>query len=209
MVRKKKAVAAMRKRIMDAYWQAYAKDPTRRVTASAVVEGAQCNRSTFYEYFGTADDVLKAIEKEVAGKIADSLAESYEREGTLEAIAETMTDTYSKEGDRALVLLGPHGDPSFQRLLKETIRPVLERDFEVHFDTAEQRRAFDFAFGGLLGILVSWDSAGREMPLGDVVRLAQRFLLFGVATQTTGWEDSPAISSFSEQAKRKNRNIGS
>lgn len=205
MVRKKKAVAAMRKRIMDAYWEAYVKNPTKRVTVTAVVEGARCNRSTFYEYFGTADDVLKAIEKEIVDEMASSLAEGYERDGTLASIAEMMTGTYSRKGDRAFVLLGPDGDPAFHRLVKETIRPVLEHEFDVRFETAEQRRAFDFAFDGLLGMLVSWDSTGREMPLEDVVNLAQRFLLFGVATQTPGWEDSPAIASFSKQAKLKNQ----
>jgi AcrR family transcriptional regulator len=202
MVRKKKAVAAMRKRIMDAYWQAYAKNPTKRVTVSAVVKGAPCNRSTFYEYFGTADDVLKAIEDEVASEMANALTDGFEREGTLSSIAKTMTGAYSKVGDRVLVLLGPDGDPAFHRQLKETIRPVLERKLEIRFDASEQRRAFDFAFEGLLGMLVSWNSAGRETPLENVVGLAQRFLLFGVATQTPGWAASPAIASFTEQALR-------
>ena len=57
--------AATRRKIMDAYERLCTADPTRTVTASAVVQAAGVNRSTFYDYFDSVPDLRQAVENEL------------------------------------------------------------------------------------------------------------------------------------------------
>lgn len=156
--------AQTRKRIMDAYWDLYASDPSQNVTVSAVIAKAGVHRSTFYEYFADADAVLVAIE--------DKLAALFEAEA-IGALSEGNTDpagivqrVYVKHGDMLSMLLGDAGDPRFVRRVKEALKPAAMRELALSGNPFSPY-LLEFAATGLLAAASLWYERGCDLEPGE------------------------------------------
>lgn len=172
--------ARTRERIMDAYWELYAADPSHNVTVSAVVAEAGVHRSTFYEYFGDADAVLAAIEGD--------LAELFEAESAAALSGGKMDPAgivqrvYVEHGDRLSVLLGDAGDSRFARRVKDALVPVAMRELGLADDPLAPY-LFEFAASGLLAAASLWYERGRDLSPAEFGAGMQAMLL-GATLQT-------------------------
>ena len=173
--------ARTRKRIMDAYWELYAADPSRDVTVTAVIAKASVHRSTFYEYFADAGAVLMAIE--------DDLVMLFEEESS-NALSGDMVDpagivqrVYVEHGDLLSVLLGDAGDPRFARRVKEVLKPVAMRELGLEGDPCSPY-LFEFAATGLLAAASLWYERGCDLEPGEFGKL-NRATLMAVMSQAT------------------------
>lgn len=171
--------ARTRRCIMDAYWDAYAADPSRRPTVSAVVAVSGVHRSTFYEYFDDADSVLVAIEDELAALFEAEASHALAGEATDPAAI--VRRVYVEQGGRLSVLLGEGGDPYFARRVKDTMAPLVMRGLGLSEDGFGPYLA-EFAVSGMLAVATLWYARGCD--LDDVeLGLGIRNLLQSIAAQ--------------------------
>lgn len=152
--------ARTRARIMDAYWDLYSSDPSRNVTASAVIAEAGVHRSTFYEYFGDAEAVLLAIEDELVALFgAESAAalacESVDPAGIVRRV-------YVKHGERVSALLGDSGDPRFARRVKDVLKPLAIGKLGLSDDPLAPY-IVEFATSGLIAVASLWYERGCDL----------------------------------------------
>ena len=69
-----RARAKMRRKIQNAYWSFYEKGEQSRCTVNDICASAGIHRSTFYNYYACAEDVLKSIEDEQMDRLKDLFA---------------------------------------------------------------------------------------------------------------------------------------
>lgn len=156
--------AATRRRIMDAYWNVYATNPSRTVTVSAIVMAAGVHRSTFYEYFDDAPSVIAAIEDDLAAAFGAEAERAFASGGA--DPAGIVQRVYVAHGERLSLLLGDAGDPGFARKLKDALRPVAERGLGLG-DGAFDPYLFEFAASGILAAATLWYERERDLDPGE------------------------------------------
>ena len=171
--------ACTKRRIMDAYWDLYAADPSHSVTVSAVVARAGVHRSTFYEYFADADAVLLAIE--------DGLAELFETESA-RALSNGGVDpagivrrVYVEHGNKLSLLLGDAGDPRFAKRVKGVLGPVAMGRLGLSGDPFAPYLV-EFAVSGLIAAASRWYERDCDLP-PDEFGAGVQALLFSVMSQ--------------------------
>ena len=152
--------AATRRRIMDAYWDVYAADPSRAVTVSAIVKVAGVHRSTFYEYFDDASSVMAAVEDELAEAFGAEAERAFATGGA--DPAGIVQRVYVTHGDRLSLLLGDAGDPGCARKLKDALWLVAKRGLGLG-DGAFDPSLFEFAASGILAAATLWYERGRDL----------------------------------------------
>lgn len=171
--------ARTRKGIMDAYWDVYAADPSRRPTVSAVVAASGVHRSTFYEYFDDADSVLAAIEGELAALFEAEAARALA--GGAPDPAAIVRRVYVGHGERLSVLLGEGGDPRFARRVKDAMAPLVMGGLGLSEDGFGPYLA-EFTVSGMLAVTTLWYGRGRDLDEDELGR-GIRGLLQGIAAQ--------------------------
>jgi AcrR family transcriptional regulator len=163
------------------------------ITVKDLTEKADINRGTFYIHYRDKYDLLEQSEAEIIGFIEELAAE-----GFLNVLQGKWTNRYSGEIDPSpfvtklfqylqdnsrfmKVVLGPSGDPSFQKRLKEVIRqralPILtsggsEVLVPVGYLTA-------YVSSAHLGVIQSWLDNGMDLPPEQMAQILSKLTLLG------------------------------
>lgn len=167
--------ALTRQRIEIAYWEIYTKNTRRPVTVSAVVEHAGIHRSTFYEHFQDAAQVLESIEIKLIEEISSHVL------GTLRPCSsrnpiDVMQSLYEAHGSQISFLLGPNGDPEFTARVKTTLLPVITPFLDLDTDSSIRQYQLEFLSSGILAVVSSWYNRGCDLNIGALGEIVQHFL---------------------------------
>ena len=68
-----------RQNIIDAFWSMAESDGVRNISVSAVVKKAGINRSTFYEYFSSVEDLADHVEGSIIDELKQLIGDLYIR----------------------------------------------------------------------------------------------------------------------------------
>jgi AcrR family transcriptional regulator len=180
--------ARTRNALMDAFWEVYSAAPDERVTAQAVVRRAGLNRSTFYEYFTCADEVLEAWEDRLIAAV-EEMAAMRLRAGLAGDLTSEAAGLYESHSERVVVLLGRHGNARFARRLRDTLLPPLRE--ALGLDEADPLAGYvaEFSMAGQIAVLTRWHESGRRIPLTDLIAMMQRMITGALRSFAAGRQD--------------------
>ncbi len=148
-----------RNRIVDAVFANMEEKPIDRVTVKDVCKIANVSKSTFYRYYDSVDDVVKAFQEQIFVRL-NSINELYNLTTLSQADTGPTPSVVRvleilRENDRyVLALNGPNGDPSF----KERIDRMLWDSFSVRLRNHKDRFS-DF------GIYLSFAIVGHDAAI--------------------------------------------
>lgn len=168
--------AHTKQRLMDAYTALLKGDTGEAITASAVIEQAGVNRSTFYEYFDNVDDLRHTVEDRLVDTMASAAQSALASdEGT--DFANLVMDAYVKHGDLIGLFLSKQGTSYFASRVKSALTPLIARALEGKANSRELPYVSEFVISGLLGFYGHWYDDKQTLPIEELVPLA-RTLVF-------------------------------
>jgi AcrR family transcriptional regulator len=110
-----------RQNLINAFWELYKTKRIEKISVREITNQAGYNRGTFYEYFRDVYDVLEHIEKESLPAL-DELPPFMDHDDSSPAFISSFMELYREKYKYYHVLLGYHGDPAFQRKLKDSLK---------------------------------------------------------------------------------------
>ena len=175
MNKQPEVTATTRRNLCQAFWELYGEKPIEKITVREITDRAGYNRATFYLYFHDVYDLLAQIEEGVLADVRSLIEGGLMREETLDlshymgqiALLAARYDNYLPQ------LMGPHGDPSFARRLKDLIGPLVDRYLIPAPGLSPQERDIvrEFYLSGLLSSICAWMVAPERMPIEGFIAL--------------------------------------
>ncbi|MDQ6422737.1 TetR/AcrR family transcriptional regulator C-terminal domain-containing protein [Paenibacillus sp. LHD-117] len=179
--------------IRDAFTELMEEKGFDGITVKDLTEKADINRGTFYIHYRDKYDLLEQSQSEIIMEI-ESLAAAgflsatqgdWERFKKGEAFplpfVQKLFQYLQENASFMRVVLGPKGDPSFQKRLKEVIRnraePILttfggDMLVPVHYLTA-------YVSSAHLGVIQSWLDNGMDLPPEEMADILAKLTLLG------------------------------
>ncbi|TLS49323.1 TetR/AcrR family transcriptional regulator [Paenibacillus antri] len=161
------------------------------ITVKDLTDRADINRGTFYIHFKDKYDLLDQSEKEIMDHIERLAASGYQWamagdwkeiiHGATIPFVQKLFEYFQEHARFMNAVLGPKGDPSFQKRLREVIRkrvlPVLTQTrhevlVPVHYLTA-------YVSSAHLGVIQEWLENGMETPPPEMATILARLSLLG------------------------------
>lgn len=176
MGKNQKISTQTRQNIMDAFWELYCEKRIEKITVREIAAKAGYNRSTFYEYFMDAYDVLERIEESLLPNLEDMPPLSIDISDESTPI-DAFIKLYLKSSKYYIVLLGDNGDPAFAGKMKSGVKAkILNQLGEEAVSDLEMDYALEYMLSAMIGILTYWFKNGENMPketlLGLMYKLA-------------------------------------
>lgn len=162
--------AQTRKNLMDSFWNLYCKKRIDRITVKEITSNAGYNRSTFYEYFTDVYQLLEELElsllrnQEQFQKLSDPDFFMQTEDIINDFPIDIFMRMYEKQHKYFTVLLGEHGDPSFQVRIKNELKPrfkevIVSKGAEDNFKLDIM---LEYNISAIIGVLSYWFSIKEE-----------------------------------------------
>lgn len=166
--------AATRRKLIDACWDTYAEKGANGLTVKEIINRAQVHRSTFYEYFDSAQAAFDVLEDELIGLIQSEalLARSEDASDP----ATLVRRVYVRHQERLSILLGAKGDPSFARRIADAIIRSLDGSLESGMPESEAPYVLEFALMGALSAITLWYERGCDLSSEELATLVSGML---------------------------------
>lgn len=170
-----------RQNLIDAFWELYSNKRIEKITIKEITTKAGYNRSTFYEYFTDVYDLLDQVENQLITKLQELPLRQLSSEDVafpLEALV-TMYGDYSKY---FVVLLGDHGDPSFQRKMKESFKPMIKETLLAQgaSEGFELDYSLEYVLSAMIGILDYWFRQRQTLEIEKLMVLIGQLSTDGI-----------------------------
>lgn len=146
--------AATRRKLLDACWETYAEKGANSLTVKEIIDRAEVHRSTFYEYFDSAQAAFDALEDELIDLIRSEAL--LVRSEDASDPATLVRRVYVRHQERLSILLGAKGDPSFARRIADAIIGPLEGSPKAGMPESEVPYVLEFAIMGALSAITLW-----------------------------------------------------
>lgn len=164
------------------------------ITVRDLTTKADINRGTFYIHYQDKYDLLKQSENEILQEI-DEIAKSVQQQFEHSNLKKTLElnepfpfviKLFEYLADNAAfmkVLLGPKGNPSFQKELKEVIRKNLHQVIESKLgETLVPVEILStYVSSAHLGVVQHWLESGSQMPPREMALILLRITVLGPA----------------------------
>jgi AcrR family transcriptional regulator len=143
-----------RANLLEAFWSLYSEKPIDQITVKEVAAKAGYNRGTFYAYFTDLRQCLDHIET-ISLPRFDELPPMPGGPAPSGDFMETFIDLYRGKFKYFDVLLGPRGDPRFQRKLIDSIKTAIVDSgaLPAGTDDLEADLMLEYMLSGMIGIL--------------------------------------------------------
>ena len=165
---------------MDAFWDLYCEKTIDKITVKEITLKAGYNRSTFYEYFRDAYDVLEKLEE----TLIPNLSELPPLRGVSEDFGlptDLFMELFEHNRQYYAVLLSENGDPAFASRLKRVIKPLLASVFSGSSDTTDTTLDYtlEYTLSAMIGILSYWISNPDPLPKNELYDLVHQLMQEG------------------------------
>lgn len=162
---------------IDAFWDLYCEKTIDKITVKEITQKAGYNRSTFYEYFHDAYDVLEKLEE----TLIPSLNELPPISGLSTDIGlstDLFMDLFEHNRQYYAVLLSENGDSAFASKLKQVIKPLLVSIFTESTETANSKLDYtlEYTLSAMIGILSYWISKPDPLPKDELYELVHQLM---------------------------------
>ncbi|WP_435171294.1 TetR/AcrR family transcriptional regulator [Paenibacillus glycanilyticus] len=169
-----------RQNLMEAFWELYTVKRIEKITIREITSRAGYNRGTFYEYFKDVYDVLSQIEDELIADLQQITPVSLLTEAPIPL--DQMMNKLVTHRKYLAVLLGDHGDPSFQHKIKASYSNMIVQQLANTGITMnmELEIVLEYALSAMIGVTGSWLQQGEKIPIDQLVKLLQRITQDGL-----------------------------
>ena len=169
-----------RQSIIDAFWDMAESEGAKNIRVSAIVKKAGINRSTFYEYFGSVEDLADHVEGIMIEELKQLIGDLYVRYNfscSYRDLAKALAPYYS----RLALLLGEDGDKRFlSRVQREAVALAAEITAEpdpmIEYELAYVVAAF-------AGVLTYWYDTGKKISEDAFTELFHTMTIKGLEAQ--------------------------
>ena len=162
--------AQTRRRIIDAFWGLYAKLPVREIKVKAVTDAAGCNRSTFYQYFDSMDDLHAQAEDELLAKVDRHVSASDPAMSTEEVVAGAAA-FFDADGGRITTACSPVAPEGFDRRLFDQLVPWVLDALSLDPDDPEDLFVTSCVAASTLSTILLWEQMGRPVSSERLARM--------------------------------------
>lgn len=100
-------------RLIGAFWETLAEKPLREMSVAELCRRAGCNKTTFYYHFRDLEELVRRAEAAFEEEDFPGLLVDIVLSGDQDESKEALVERLRPQVDRARLLLGPGGDPSF------------------------------------------------------------------------------------------------
>ena len=160
--------------------------PVDKITPTELCRRAGINRNTFYSHYYAVRDVLKEIEDEFTGQVADSL-NSMLSSADIFALLNRVCELIYERRDFCKVLLSANGDVIFLKTVVELYSNRVMSDWEqrgVRLDDASMKMVYDYVVYGSIAIIRAWASDDMKTPPGEIAKLIGSVSVGGISALT-------------------------
>jgi AcrR family transcriptional regulator len=171
--------AATKKTFVDAFCSLYACYPIEKITVQEIVRKANYNRSTFYQYFKDAYDLLEFLEDEIIGSIKKKVDANLDRIDFADSFIQSFGGLPEETQHYAAVLLANPQSTNFAQRAKAAMMPIILRHFDISESDEKAAYVFEFYLAGVISIASRWLREGRRVPPGEIGRLIHILLTEG------------------------------
>lgn len=178
--------------IRAALLQVMQEKPISSITVQELIDIANICRTTFYAHYHDIHDLAKSIGDDVIDEVGEALNQlRYESEKLEESDFPTIrsvVNVYERNAETIRLLIGPHGDPTFQRRMEDKIYQItkdMRKDhYKDQFDEKQHKLYSCFVISGginLLNHLVvndpRWDLEQTSRMLGMMAAYGERIFI--------------------------------
>jgi AcrR family transcriptional regulator len=180
MKKQPKITAATKKTFVDAFCSLYLNNPIEKITVQEIVRKANYNRSTFYQYFKDAYDLLEFLEDEIIGSIKEKVDANLDQIDFADSFIRSFGDLEEETQHYAAVLLRNPQSTNFALRAKSAMMPVILQHFNISESDEKATYVLEFYLAGVISIASRWLRDGRKIPAGEVGQLIHTLLTEGV-----------------------------
>lgn len=180
MKKQPEITASTKKNFVDAFCSLYARYPIEKITVQEITRKAGYNRSTFYQYFKDANDLLEYLEDEIIGDIKKAVNENLDHINFSDSFIQSFSNLQAETANYAGVLLANPSNTKFAQRAKEAMLPLLLQHFDIQTSDEKAIYVLEFYLAGTIAIASHWLSGGRRIPPGEIGRLIHTLLTEGV-----------------------------
>ncbi|NTV36836.1 MAG: TetR/AcrR family transcriptional regulator [Anaerolineaceae bacterium] len=161
-----------RQNFIEAFWSIYTTKRIDKITVKEITNKAGYNRGTFYEYFQDVYEVLEVIEDRSLPTL-DELPQFIDVNTKSPIFINSFMELYQEKYKYYNYLLGDHGDPAFQRKLKNSLKSSIIRALEIkgNIDLVEIDFMLEYILSGMIGILIYVFQQMPNLPEEKIVAL--------------------------------------
>ncbi len=160
----------VRNRIEEEFWKLLKKESLSHITVSALVKNAGCNRTTFYYYFDSVEDLAWKIIAENLPMELPKIAQAYFN-GEVEAVA--VNQETLRMIERLSILIGKDGSSHLAALVEESLKNMWIEAFRLRDIKNDDEVAYmlEFMAGGVISLV------SRHGSPPDMITLKKCMLL--------------------------------
>lgn len=162
--------------IIIAFWDLYQKKSIKKITIKELMDKAGYHRSVFYIYFKDIYDLLEQEQEDFFLQINKFLPYIFncfflnqEDKYTLQK----LKNFFSMYAPKLYVLLGEHGDMSFQFKLKEEIRKNIYKFLNLDKKDYKTELAIEFFINGHLNALLYMYKYRDKLSIEDYLKIVR------------------------------------
>jgi AcrR family transcriptional regulator len=180
MAKQPETTAATRRAFVDAFCSLYAHNPIEKITIQEITNKAGYNRSTFYQYFRDAYDLLENLEDEIIRNIKEAIEANLEQIDFADIFIHSFTSLQEETENYAGILLGNPNSTKFTLRAKDALLPSIIQHFGIPESDEKAIYVLDFYLAGIISVASHWLRDGRKVPPVDVGQLIHTLLTEGV-----------------------------
>ena len=165
---------ATRRRIVDAFWGLLAERPVTQIKVKAVTDAAGCNRSTFYQYFDSMDDLHAQAEQEVIDDAVETTQRVVDSWDT-RSLREPTAQFFERQSDRLTALLNNENLGTFPQHFAEALAPLAVQGLGLDPDDPTSRFWAECSVATSTTVLIYWHARGKPVPAEDLSLVIRRF----------------------------------
>lgn len=159
---------ATKRAFADALCQLAEKKPATRISVREIVERAGYNRSTFYQYFHDAYDLLEYVAAIVLRDIKANIAENVQEQQAGDTFIRAFTAFHATDAHYFDTLFQPEAQPFFLRCAKRELAPLLIEKFGLPEHEPQTMYRLETQMAVVVSLLVLWISRGRDLPAAEL-----------------------------------------
>jgi AcrR family transcriptional regulator len=175
---------ATKNRIAEAFFSVYETAPINKIRIIDITKAADCNRSTFYEYFRDIYDVLDYIEGRIIQDVKVT-AMQYAENNDADHLPQ-IADIYKRNGRYICCLLGDSGDPKFLELFKDALYTSFLTKEHLS-DSAAAGIIYEYSLTGLIMGFRWWYLHQESMSLDEFIDIMQSLVVRGTFETLAGY----------------------
>ncbi len=177
MKKKSNITAQTKAKIVKTFIKLCLEEKPNKITVTKIIAKAKYNRSTFYEYFQSIDDLYSQIEQELLERIEF-------------LIKETHTNIINNKG-RALnerpyktialytnALIRYSGNPALVTKIKKIVKRVLIDTYNTKsINNISNNYVMEFVINGMIGVYIHWANSKFDLKVHELKKIMLPFIM--------------------------------